>query len=148
MVRIGNIGAVISLTLLLVACSGESDAPRRQLGVAKSCDAASTSCRVSDGETTVSLSMGPDVEPLKPFSLSLTIEKGDVIAQDVVADFQMQGMDMGSNRYRLQAQPQGWQGTVTLPVCTASRMDWVAVVEFTLDGENLQAVFPFQTEAN
>lgn len=139
---------VLGLGLLGAACTGESSDPRRQLGIAADCDATAAACHVSDGEIDVSLRMGPGVKPLEPFPLSLVIKGGDVAAQSVVADFQMQGMDMGSNRYRLQPQEGGWIATVTLPVCTASRMDWHAIVEFTLDGEPVQAVFPFHTEAN
>jgi hypothetical protein len=140
---------VLSLLLLsLVACSGEQNEERRSLGGAENCDAALSSCRVSDGAISVVLTMGPGVKPLQPFPFTLLIEGGEVAAQSVVADFQMQGMEMGTNRYRLQPQQGNWQATVTLPVCSASRMDWLAVVEFTLDGEPLQAVFPFHTEAN
>jgi hypothetical protein len=147
MQRLGHIAALV-LMLLLAACSGKSDAQRRLLGVANDCDAALTRCRVSDDDTSVSLMMGPKVKPLQPFTLSLLIDGGKVAAQSVVADFQMQGMDMGSNRYRLQPGEKGWQATATLPVCTASRMDWLAVVEFELDGKPVRAVFPFHTEAN
>lgn len=148
MMTIRQITGVLSLLLLLVACSGEKSDERRYLGSAENCDATLSSCRVSDGAISVALTMGPGVKPLQPFSFTLLIEGGEVAAQSVVADFQMQGMDMGTNRYRLQPQQGSWQATVTLPVCSASRMDWLAVVEFTLDGEPLLAVFPFHTEAN
>lgn len=148
MIRIRPITGVLSLLLLLVACSGEKGDERRHLGSAADCDAALSSCRVSDGAISVELTMGPVVKPLQPFPFTLLIEGGEVAAQSVVADFQMQGMEMGTNRYRLQPQQGSWQATVTLPVCSASRMDWLAVVEFTLDGKSLQAIFPFHTEAN
>ena len=145
---IHRFAAVLSLVLLLVACGGETVDKRRDVGIAKDCDAAIATCHVSDGDIALSLSMGPGVKALQPFPLTLVIEGGEVAAQSVVADFLMQGMDMGSNRYRLQPQQHGWQGTITLPVCTASRMDWHAIIEFTLDGQPLRAVFPFHTEAN
>jgi hypothetical protein len=145
MMAIPRFTGVLGLLLLLIACSGEKSDERRQLGSADHCDAALSSCRVSDGDIHVTLTMGPGVKPLQPFTFTLVIEGGEVAAQSVVADFQMQDMDMGSNRYRLQPQQEGWQATVILPVCSVSRMDWLAIVDFTLDGEPLQAVFPFHT---
>jgi len=134
---------------LLYGCSGEADKTRQLLGTVSDCDAALESCRISAGGVNVSLALGPDVKPLVAFPMRLVIEGGDVAPQSVVADFQMQGMDMGMNRYRLLLSPQSdWRGTATLPVCTASRMDWLAVVEFTLDEQPYQAIFPFHTEAN
>jgi hypothetical protein len=57
----------------------------------------------------------------------------------------MKGMDMGMNRYRLIAGEGNWSGTATLPVCSASRMDWIALVEFSSGGKKYRAKFPFQT---
>lgn len=136
------------LSLLIVACSGEKEEERRLLGSAEDCDAAVTTCRINSGNVVVSVRMGPDVQPLQAFPLNLTIEGGEVDTKSVVADFQMQGMEMGTNRYRLIPQPEGWQAMVTLPLCTASRMDWLATIEFVLDGEPVLALFHFHTEAN
>lgn len=68
-------------------------------------------------------------EALKPFVLSLT---SPGLRKAVVA-FRMAGMDMGFNRYHLLPEDGGRQSAnVTLPVCTASRADWIA--ELDLDG--------------
>lgn len=68
-------------------------------------------------------------EALKPFALSLTspgLRKASV-------SFQMSGMDMGFNRYNLLPETGGlWTANIRLPVCTASRADWIA--ELDLDG--------------
>lgn len=133
----------------LLGCSGENGQARHLLGTASDCDVANESCRISSGAVAVSLALGPDVKPLVSFPIRLQIEGGEVAAQSVITDFQMQEMDMGMNRYRLQLSPQSdWRGKATLPVCTASRMDWLAIVEFTLDGRPYRAIFPFHTEAN
>ncbi len=43
-------------------------------------------------------------------------------------------MDMGFNRYDLKRGPNDdWTARVTLPVCTASRADWI--MELNLDGQ-------------
>ena len=140
--------SLLILLLLLTGCNNQGEIALRQLGVSSGCDAALTTCVVNDGELTVSLRMGPGVKPLQPFPLTLVISGGEIEEQSVVVDFQMQGMDMGINRYRLQPKLDSWGGTVTLPVCSVSRMDWLAIVEFTSGGETFQAVFPFHTEAN
>jgi hypothetical protein len=122
---------------------------RKMLGTAQDCDAAVETCHVDAGAIQLQLLLGPQVKPLSPFSVALAIKGGEVAAQSVVIDFQMQGMDMGMNRYRLlHASGLSWQGEATIPVCTASRMDWLAVIEFTLNGQPYQAVFPFHTESN
>lgn len=68
-------------------------------------------------------------EALKPFALSLTspaLRKASV-------SFQMSGMDMGFNRYNLLPETGAlWTANIRLPVCTASRADWIA--ELDLDG--------------
>lgn len=143
-----RIAMLLSLILLVTGCNNPGETALRQLGVSSGCDAALSTCVVNDGEIAVSLRMGPGVKPLQPFPLTLAISGAEPEEESVVVDFQMQGMDMGSNRYRLQPQLESWEGTVTLPVCSVSRMDWLAIVEFTSGGETLQAVFPFHTEAN
>ena len=141
---------LLSLILLLTACNSQNEEARRLLGVAGDCDAALTTCQVSDGDITVSLHMGPGVAPLQPSPLTLSIEGGEVDAENVVVDFQMQGMEMGMNRYRLHHQQGSWHGTVSLPVCIASgsQMEWQATAEFILNGEPLSAGFFFISKAN
>ncbi len=139
----------IILTLVIIACGNQtSEEERRRLGVAEECDAAVTICTINDGELMVSFSVGPGVIPLQPFPVTLTITGKTAVVDSVVVDFQMQGMAMGTNLYRLQQEENLWQGTVILPVCTASRTDWQAIVEFTLDGEPVMVAFPFQTKVN
>lgn len=137
----------VLLLPLVVACSEKPEAVL--LGKVENCDAAKQSCFLkSEAGLNVYLSLGPDVQPLKPFPVELRIEGMDVEAESVIADFQMQGMDMGINRYRLSRDGERWRGEVTLPVCTASRMDWFTEIEVTADGKDYRAIFPFQTTAN
>jgi len=140
---------VLFILLSLLGCDNEVEQTRKELGTASGCDAAIESCQIVSGPISISLALGPDVKPLVSFPIELTIEGGGGYPQAVVADFQMQGMDMGMNRYRMQSSTQTvWRGKATLPICTASRMDWLAVIEFTLNGQPYRAVFPFHTEAN
>lgn len=69
-------------------------------------------------------------EALKPFELSIAGAR----LSKASASFQMAGMDMGFNRYDLKPGIDGqWTARVTLPVCTVSRVDWIA--ELDLDGQ-------------
>jgi hypothetical protein len=61
-------------------------------------------------------------------------------------DFEMVGMDMGLNRYRLES-PEGrrFQARVMLPVCVSGRRDWVARVYVVGEQGDYLAEFPFET---
>jgi hypothetical protein len=51
-------------------------------------------------------------------------------APEVHASFNMRGMEMGFNRYRLLAEGAGrWQAEVMLPACIQGRKDWLMMVE-------------------
>ena len=65
---------------------------------------------------------------LKPFMLSVASPN----LRKAAVSFQMSGMDMGFNRYELKPGPDGWwSASITLPVCTVSRVDWI--VHISLD---------------
>jgi hypothetical protein len=73
---------------------------------------------------------------LKPFELRVAAPEADQVS----ADFTMQGMDMGSNRYVLQRATDGvWQGRVVLPVCVSGTSNWTLTLE--LDGKRRQIPF-------
>lgn len=60
--------------------------------------------------------------PMEPFELRVTVPA----AQEISAEFQMVGMDMGFNRYDLhRAAEGGFAAKVTLPACVSGRRDWV-----------------------
>lgn len=87
---------------------------------------------VSDGS--VRFDRQPDA--LRPFQV--TVVWPDV--QEVHASFQMHGMEMGFNRYRLvQQEPGRWQGEVMLPACIQGRKDWLVV----LNAGEAQYALPF-----
>lgn len=80
--------------------------------------------------TPARISFSSTPETMKPFVITLS----HPALQQASASFQMIGMDMGFNRYDLKRGPDGnWTARIVLPVCTASRADWVA--ELKLDGQ-------------
>lgn len=106
-------------------------------------------CTAAADGTRISLELGPGVPVMRPFAIRATasLPAGER-PERVEVDFDMIGMDMGRNRYRLaQDADHVWQGVATLPVCTTGRSDWKAVVEIEADsGRRYRAVFPFETE--
>ncbi|QLG88444.1 hypothetical protein HQ393_09395 [Chitinibacter bivalviorum] len=58
-------------------------------------------------------------------------------AKQVLGSWQMQGMDMGPNQYRfIQEGSDRWRAKMALPMCTASRQDWLFVV--TVDQQTVE----------
>ncbi|MEJ2508885.1 MAG: hypothetical protein P8009_05315 [Gammaproteobacteria bacterium] len=97
----------------------------------------------------IGLRLEESVSPLRPFPVEVTVRDMPSAATAVSVDFIMTGMDMGMNRYRLvQARDRGthgpWRGRSTLPVCSADRLDWVAVVMVETAEGTYQARFPFR----
>ena len=76
--------------------------------------------------------------PLEAFELSVTAPG----ANRVSAEFQMNGMEMGFNRYDLRSVGNGtYASRVTLPVCVSGRRDWTLTLE--IDGAHY--ALPFST---
>ena len=71
-------------------------------------DAAITRCRVEVDGTMVHLTLGRDVKVLPSFAISAQIGSGEMVEQ-AVTDFQMGGMDMGLNCYRLLHKEGEWR---------------------------------------
>jgi hypothetical protein len=98
-------------------------------------------CAVALGRNKILVKTNTAPVSLQPFSLSISGSS----ARAVTVTLQMQGMDMGSNRYHLLRQSDGeWRGTLTLPVCVSGRSDWLMMLDF--DGERRALVF--QTQSN
>lgn len=75
--------------------------------------------------------------PLQAFELVAKISD----AKSVSADFSMQGMDMGPNRYMLQPVTKDeWRGRAILPVCVSGVSNWVLLLELD-DGAKAQMQF-------
>lgn len=141
--------SILLCSIFLCACSDRVEHVY-ELGTIQKCNAAETSCVVSNEHYIVELELGPKVVPLQNFPVNLSISGSDstVTALDVVIDFQMVGMDMGLTRYRLTSSGGFWHGTVMLPICVSSRTDWLAIVEFTDQNRLYRAVFPFHADRN
>jgi hypothetical protein len=108
-------------------------APHEEL-VPVACQNIVAGCALPISKGSVRFDHQPDA--LKPFQIS--VEWPDV--SEVHASFQMHGMQMGFNRYRLvQQEPGRWQGEVMLPACIQGRKDWLVV----LSAGKTQYALPF-----
>jgi hypothetical protein len=92
-------------------------------------------CQVAFGERRVEVRFLSAPTPLKRFEV---VKAPD--AEQVAADFAMQGMDMGPNHYVLQHTVDGaWHGKIVLPVCVSGTSNWTMTLE--LDGVKRQISF-------
>ena len=109
------------------------------------CDSAQAACVARGEGFAVELSLGPSVQPMRPFGIQLRVLQGQLSsAAQVELQFQMQDMDMGQNRYRLLAGKQGiWRGNAVLPVCSRGRSDWFAQINIRDAGQRWSAEMPF-----
>ncbi len=97
--------------------------------------------------------VGPEVElqlrfldrpnAMTPAAIEL---HSSVPLSSATVDFEMAGMDMGLNRYRLEAgDRETYRAKVMLPVCVSGRRDWIARVQVVTEGRVYRAEFPFET---
>lgn len=122
---------VIFFLVLLAACSSEPPP-------AKICTALDQGCVLPLGPSTLQVRSNIAPKPLRPFKLEVTLPH----AKNVEVSLSMQGMNMGTNRYRLTPDAQGvWRGTLTLPVCVSGRRDWL----MTIDADGRTTALTFST---
>ncbi|MHB0972874.1 MAG: hypothetical protein ACYC0P_01350 [Thiobacillus sp.] len=95
-------------------------------------------CSFNRQGATVTVRFSARPTPLEAFELSVAAPG----ASRVSAEFQMNGMEMGFNRYDLHPAGNGtYASRVTLPVCVSGRRDWTLTLE--IDGAHY--ALPFST---
>lgn len=120
------------------------------LQVEADCDSAQRACRARGDGQELELRLGPPVQPMQSFEITLRSLHGRLDADArVEVQFQMRAMDMGINRYRLAVDAEGiWRGQAMLPMCSAGRSDWIAQVEISASGQRWRAELPFTAESH
>lgn len=106
---------LVPICLLLAACTKEPVTERI------SCPDPVAGCRIDMME--LRFSRQPSV--MQTFDLDLLAPE----STQPYASFQMQGMDMGPNRYRLLRESGKWHAQVMLPACVQGRRDWILALE-------------------
>jgi hypothetical protein len=107
------------IALLVVAACAKSPDPSPQ---AVTCPDPLAGCRLDAG-IEIRFSQTPAV--MQAFELEVVAPQG----AELHASFQMQGMDMGMNRYRLLQENGKWRAKVMLPACVQGRRDWILRLE-------------------
>lgn len=119
------IPVLILAALVALAIWGAMQKAPRQAAQAILCVDPVAGCSFMHKGLPAELRFSAQPEALKPFVLSVAsphLRKASV-------SFQMSGMDMGFNRYELRPDADGrWSASITLPVCTVSRVDWIAQI--------------------
>ncbi len=94
-------------------------------------------CRVRFGDQVAQVRFLSNPVPLQPFELTVQASG----AERMAANFAMQGMDMGPNRYVLERSADGlWHGKIILPVCVSGTSSWIMTLELD-DGKRVQIPF-------
>lgn len=129
--------------------SPERGVERIELSPGDDCTPTGRVCEASAGDVSLALELAASPRALVPFPVRVQVRGlSPETITGISIDFEMQGMDMGLNRARLQPGPSGpgtWAGEATLPVCTAGRTDWLARVSVAMPGRLYEATFPFST---
>lgn len=129
---------LLALTLAAIAVAGYwLSRPAKAQVIA--CADPQAGCTFSHHGTSASLRFSTRPTPLKAFDLNVDVPG----AARVSAEFQMNGMEMGFNRYDLSPTGGGttFASSVTLPVCVSGRRDWTLYLE--IDGTHY--ALPFST---
>jgi hypothetical protein len=99
------------------------------------CDLGAGPCTArlpSGGEVTVELAPRP-LRTMRDLQVRASVPS-KIAPSEVSVAFSMPGMEMGQNRVRLEASPEGWKGTAVLVRCPSGRKGWVAEVSVTVPG--------------
>jgi hypothetical protein len=128
---------LLVLALLAVAVAGYwLKRPAKAQAVA--CADPLAGCTFVHRGTDVKLLFSTPPRPLEPFELRVRAPG----ATRISAAFQMNGMDMGFNRYDLHLAESGmFVAKVMLPVCVSGRHDWTVY----LDVDGAHYALPFST---
>lgn len=127
--------ALMVLLPLVAACVAKEVPP-----VALSCTDPVQTCSVTADGYPLQIRFSEMPKPMRPFDLEVAIE-----AESVDASFQMQGMEMGFNRYRLLPEAGKWRARIILPACIRARDDWILRLEVKQAGSVHRYEVPFNS---
>ncbi len=102
--------------LVLATCS------RAPEPISVACADPVAGCSLPDG---LSVRFSGPPAMLETFELEMTAPAD----AEIHAGFQMRGMEMGMNRYRLINKDGKWRASVMLPACVQGRSDWILRLE-------------------
>lgn len=128
---------IIALLLVIVALVRIRTQPSTEAQTIACADAV-LGCAFKHRGQTVQLRFLQSPAPLQAFTMTLHAPG----ARQVKAEFHMQGMEMGFNRYNFTTDKTGgFTARVTLPVCLSGRRDWKLYLQ--IDAQSYE--IPFST---
>jgi hypothetical protein len=149
---------LVLLAVLMLALAGywlgepaEAERPSRQLQTETDCQPIDRWCHAGKGRYGLALRIDGPVIPLTAFPVELEIEGLDAASiESVKLSFEMQGMDMGLNRFELEpvsdpAHKAHFRGMAMLPVCVTGRADWRVIASVATATGVYEAGFDFST---
>ena len=126
---------ILLLALTASACGTHQPEP-----ILLTCANLQTGCDSQIEGQPIHIQFSSTPSTLRPFDLVLVTD-----AQSVEASFQMQGMEMGFNRYRLLAESSKWHARVILPACVRGRSDWMLLLDIKTAGIARRYELPFSS---
>ena len=118
--------------LLALALLAQQFYAKPQAASQLNCPSLSQGCSFNLGQQRYTIRSQQPLDASLPVILQLQGKAGEIHAS-----WQMQGMDMGPNRYRLLSDDQQhWQAQTALPICTNKRQDWLLKLE--IDGQAIE----------
>jgi len=105
------------------------------------CDLLVEKCRIQNKGIEYEIAFDGVPSPLTPFNVRFTAFSSQ--PSNVKIEFEMEGMDMGSNFYSLENKVDYWDANVLLPVCSLGRNDWILRVSVLYDEKTYLSEFKF-----
>lgn len=107
-----------------------------------SCDLTSSACSVKVNNNAVTISLTGEPSPLNPFYVNVSVEGKQPLSIGI--EFEMDGMDMGFNKYQLKLVDDMWKVKSILPVCTLGGKEWNLIVTLNLKKSKKILYFKFK----
>ena len=134
----------LALGSAYVWLSSRAPDPLAADAVAEECRPTGNPCTLAADGGEVTLILPATLRTLQAFDLEAETTGFREVSR-VVVRFDMTGMEMGENRYPLEAEGEGsWSTEAMLPVCTADRVDWFAEVTVHHAAGTTRFAFPFE----
>jgi len=133
--------AIVFLGSYLIGALLENNRQTEVIVYKSTCDLLIEKCRVINKGVEYEITFDGVPSPLTLFNVRFTALSPQ--PSNIKIEFEMEGMDMGSNFYLLENQGGYWDANVLLPVCSLGRNDWVLRVSVLYDEKTYLSEFKF-----
>ena len=133
-----KLSLIVTVLFVLISCGKQAELLQKV-----DCKNLIQGCDIGAGL----LSFSQIPKPLKPFVITFKNTDSNTKLSLIKAQFDMQNMQMGFNRYQFTQEKTGlWQANVILPVCMQGRADWLMLLELTLENGQIKKLeIPFKS---